>query len=277
MFRLATQPQSIGKVLDSGLRLYMVSFLGVVGFAIGAGVIGVIPSVVVEVVLLQEITTENIGIGVFSFLLAFILLSIALYGAIFVRMGGVTGDIPIRFIQAIMIALKRLPRLLLVFVLYGIALVLATLLGAIVLFVIPAPIGLVVVAIPPTIVGLALYFGVPAALLDDDSAIRSLIHSHRLVWGNWWRTATVLSVPMIIYFALTAGLFTLYGTLIAIGGRSSPDIGGMVLLYGGQIFINAALVPMIYAITITQYHDLKLRKEGGDLAARIEKVAAKPR
>jgi len=65
--------------------------------------------------------------------------------------------------------------------------------------------------------------------------------------------------------------------MVALSAEATSSVGAMGVLYGGQVVITAIGLPLIYAITITQYHDLKLRKEGTDLAARIENVAAKPK
>jgi len=150
MFRLATQPQSIGKVLDSGLRLFTGSFAGVFGFAFIAAVLGVIPSVVAELILAQAVTTETIGIGtMIATYVFFMALSIALYGAILVRMGAVAGGTTMTFGQALGIGVRRIPRLFFVGVLY----VLIVLMGTVAL------------VIPGIILGMTLYFAVPAALL----------------------------------------------------------------------------------------------------------------
>ena len=260
MFRLATEPQSIGKVLDSGLRLFTGSFAGVIAFAFIASLLGVVPSVVAELILAQAITTESIGLGtMIATYLVFLFLSVALYGAILVRMGGLAAGKAMTFGQAFAIGVRRIPKLSLVGLLY----VLVVLLGTVAL------------VIPGIVLGLTLYFAVPAALLDNEGITESLSRSHRLVWGNWWRTATVMSVPFVIYLALYIGLFTIFGTMVALSGEVSGNVSAMVVLYGGQIIVTAAGLPLIYAVTITQYHDLKLRKEGADLAARIETVAGR--
>lgn len=259
MFQLATQPQSIGKVLDSGLRLFTGSFAGVVGFAFIAAVLGVIPSVIAELVLAQLVTTETLGITTMvAVYVVFLLVSIALYGAILVRMGSFAAGNTMLFSQAFAVGVRRIPRLLLVGVIYLLVISLGT----------------VALIIPGLLFGLTLYFAMPAALLDNETALDSLSRSHRLVWGNWWRTATVMSVPFVIYIVLYVGLFTVFGTMVAISGEVTGNVSAMVVLYGGQVVITAIGLPLIYAVTITQYADLKLRKEGTDLAARIDKVAA---
>ena len=55
-----------------------------------------------------------------------------------------------------------------------------------------------------------LLFGFFAIVLTVNQ-LRALKRSHRLVWGNWWRTLVVVSVPVVIVMILYLGLGIAFG------------------------------------------------------------------
>jgi hypothetical protein len=143
-----------------------------------------------------------------------------------------------------------------------------SLIGAAVLYLLAMAGGLILLVIPGIILSLSLSFGFFAIVLDDDSALQGLNHSHRLVWGNWWRTLTVVSVPVVIVMILYIGLITVFGVSVFMSdGQASSDALITVALV--EAAIGGITAPLMYSIMIAQYHDLKLRKEGHDLAARL--------
>jgi hypothetical protein len=88
-------------------------------------------------------------------------------------------------------------------------------------------------------------------LLEDFGVIQSLTASHRLVWGDWWRTNIVFFVPGFIFFIIVFVMFFL-GALIA-------DPSSMVLTTSSDL-LSAIATPYFSVLGYLQYHDLKLRK-----------------
>jgi hypothetical protein len=145
---------------------------------------------------------------------------------------------------------------------------LLSLIGAAILYFLAMAGGLILLIIPGIILSLSLSFGFFAIVLDGESALAGLKRSHRLVWGNWWRTLAVVSVPVVIVMILYLGLGIAFGaTLIMSDGRPASDV--LITANLVEAAIAGITAPLIYSIMIAQYHDLKLRKEGHDLAARL--------
>ena len=92
--------------------------------------------------------------------------------------------------------------------------------------------------------------------------------SCKIFRGNWWRSLAVVSVPVVIVMILYLGLVIVFGaTVVMSDGRPSSDV--LITANLIEAAIGGITAPLICSIMIAQYHDLKLRKEGHDLAARL--------
>ena len=60
----------------------------------------------------------------------------------------------------------------------------------------------VLLIIPGIILMVSLLLCYPTALFDNKGPVSALSESHRLVWGNWWRTFVMLSVGVIILMVI---------------------------------------------------------------------------
>ena len=121
---------------------------------------------------------------------------------------------------------------------------------------------------------LSMYLFSTAIVLDDKGIIESLKYSHHLVWGNWWRTAVIFTVPVVIiiglYVLLGIVLSLVMATMAAGAGTFNPsDLSQFSWFFFGEAIINAIVYPLFYAMAVAVYHDLKVRKSGGDLEARL--------
>jgi len=253
MVALAREPQSIGRVLDSGFKLFVKAFTGVLPLSLAAAAVLAVPNI------------ANVimgGPGQFAspvpgstFLVLFLValpIYMILIAAVVYRLGAVAEMHEGSAGQA----LARGARCVL------------SLIGAAILYFLAMAGGLILLIIPGIILSLSLSFGFFAIVLDGESALGGLKRSHRLVWGNWWRTLAVVSVPVVIVMILYLGLGIAFGaTLVMSDGRASSDV--LITANLGEAAIGGITAPLIYSIMIAQYHDLKLRKEGHDLAARL--------
>ena len=253
MVALASEPQSIGRVLDSGFKLFVKSFAGVFPLSLAAAVVLAVPNIA-NVLMNGPETGESPvpGLTVLVLFLAALPIYMILIGAVVYRLGAAAGMHEAGAGQA----LAR-----------GVQCVLS-LIGAAILYLLAMAGGLILLVIPGIILSLSLSFGFFAIVLDKDSALASLKRSHRLVWGNWWRTLTVVSVPVVIVMILYIGLMIAFGvSLVMSDGNASSD--ALITVSLVEAAIGGITAPLIYSIMIVQYHDLKLRKEGHDLAARM--------
>ena len=108
-------------------------------------------------------------------------------------------------------------------------------------------------------------------IVEDKGAPESLGRSWTLTAGHWWRVATILTVLVIVIAALV--LFV--GIIAAIIAASTGSIGGIsgILVQGISLLGNTLISPLYSAVLVAIYYDLKLRKEGADLAGRVNALA----
>jgi hypothetical protein len=135
-----------------------------------------------------------------------------------------------------------------------------------------AIVGMVIGIIPPTIISLSLILGSYLIIIDDIGIFDALIRSHKLIWGNWWRTAMYLTIIIVILLAIILAIEVTAGLLIGFIASIGPGEGGMpymIVLQAINQLVSLAFMPVMIALIIPYSHDLKLRKEGGDLAAKI--------
>jgi hypothetical protein len=133
-------------------------------------------------------------------------------------------------------------------------------------------IGTVLLIVPGIMLMVSLVMFLPAIVLGGKGAIEGLKYSHKLVWGNWWRTATVYTIGFIIMYALMLVIGVALGLVFAFTG---VDLAATMLVDTAGSLISGLLVtPFFCALTHEIYNDLRMRKTGGDLVARIEATGA---
>lgn len=249
----ASEPQTVGRVLDSGFKLFVKAFTGVLPLSLAAAAVLAVPNI--ANVLMGG--TEQVQSPVpASTVLVLFLVALPIYmiliAAVVYRLGAVAELHQASAGQALSRGVRcALP-----------------LIGAALLYFLAMAGGLILLVVPGIILSLSLSFAFIAIVLDDESALAALKRSHRLVWGNWWRTLAVVSVPVVIVMILYLGLGIAFGaTLIMSDGKPESDV--LITANLIEAAIGGITAPLIYSIMIAQYHDLKLRKEGHDLAARL--------
>ncbi len=295
-------PLSIGGVLDDWLRIFRESFsrcwpLTLV--AIAAGVLLeylVTPSVpAAGTPPLQYYLQMWSAVSVPQSFLAQLLFYLALglvYGALLAQQWAmIRGEAPLEAANALTLGLHRLPQMILGMILLAlimIAIVLpAGIIGALVfgLYHARAALGLspgMLLFAVAVLLGLCAIIYVAARLQLWPAAIfaagcggaAALGRSWALVGGHWWRVTLIGFVGGVVMwiFELAVGIVT----MLAAGLFSPPlgDVAGFIhrMRVAAAIAQVARVVtmPLLTAIWLAIYHDLKLRREGGDLAARAE-------
>src|SRR6266850_1953638 len=253
MVALASEPQSIGRVLDSGFRLFVKAFTSALPLSLAAAAVLAVPNIANVLMGGSEQAQSPVPASpVLVLFLVALPIYMILIAAVVYRLGAAAELHEASSGQA----LAR-----------GVRCVLS-LIGAAILYFLAMAGGLILLVIPGIILSLSLSFGFFAIVLDGESALAALKRSHRLVWGNWWRTLAVVSVPVVIVMILYLGLGIVFGaTLVMSDGKPSSDV--LITANLIEAAIGGITAPLIYSIMIAQYHDLKLRKEGHDLAARL--------
>ena len=150
------------------------------------------------------------------------------------------------FTEALLIGFKKFPAVLVAVILYTIAVML----------------GFILLVVPGIILSLSLAFYIYFIALDSLGGYEALKASHKLVWGNWWRTMSIFMAPsivlMVIYFPMKM--------LAAFVGASNNTLISVI-----TNLLTAFIMPYFVALAYVQFHDLKLRTSGSDLQRRFAK------
>jgi hypothetical protein len=255
MYTLATAPQSIGGVLDSGFKLFTACLSRT--FLLAA--FGTLLSAPLNMAAPWLAGTQSTG-NVLALVLAFLILialTLAVTGALIARIDAIAkgGDLPLS--SALGVGARRGPALFICGVCY--ALVVA--------------IGMVLLIIPGLYLMVSLVFGLYAVVTERLGPIASLSYSRGLVRGHWWRTAAILTIIGIILIVLYIVLGLVVGIVVATNPETVET--GVEPWYVSFVFaplLAGVVTPLAYSLLLAALYDLKLRHEGGDLAERIAAV-----
>ncbi len=257
MYQQPNAPQSIGGVLDSGFKLYRESLSQAYLLAAGAALI------VAPVNLLLPPYVARVGaaglIGANGLIaIAVALISVLLYAALIARIDAVARGASLSLGAALSVGLQRMAAM----IVSGIA--------AIIVLVI----ALFLLIIPGLIVMIWLVFTPMAVVIERRGPLESLSYSRAIVRGHWWRTAALLTIVGIVLMVV----YLLFAVGVSIAVISDPvsAAAGQVPWYVTLIIgpaLSAVIAPLTYALTMAIFYDLRLRHEGGDLAARIAATA----
>jgi glucan phosphoethanolaminetransferase (alkaline phosphatase superfamily) len=252
MSLLATEPASIAKVLDASIKLYVASFRKLTGIFLILAVLYIVmgllslklqPDPSASPNEAMELLQENLAVT----LTAIVLISLAsfiLYAAIIYRLDNIANDREDSLSEAVAAGLKAFP----------------TVLFAAILYIIAVMLGCLALLIPGLILMLSLAFYIYFIVIESYGGYSALKASHSLVWGHWWRTTAVFTVPMVLWIAVA---FT-FGFLMAF-----LAIDNKPLLQISMNLLSVIFTPYLFALGYVQFQDLKLRKSGSDLAARL--------
>jgi len=146
--------------------------------------------------------------------------------------------------------------------------------GMYIVYVLGLALGFVALIIP----GIWLYgawsVSAPALLIEGRSPVGALARSRQLVRGRWWPAAGVVLVA-----------FVMVGV---VGGVLSGALGALVLTGKGSVVVNVIAVsfasaissvlvrPFQAAVTTVLYYDLRVRRDGYDIALLAEQLGMEP-
>lgn len=258
MSALPTQPQSIGKTLDGGIKLYVRGLAKVFPISLFIAILGVVPDIArFKPSLLGGAEPGAVGGIMLVYIIVMMVLAVSIYAGMIRYFGDLAAGGSPTVGASVKAGLRKFFPIILASILYVLAVTL----------------GMIALVIPGLILALSLYLCSTAIMLDNKGIIESLKYSHSLVWGNWWRSAAVLTVPILIAMALYGILMTVLGVNMAMmagAGNVAPDQAQILFWFSlAAAVVNAVIYPLFYAVTIALYHDLRLRKGGGDLEARL--------
>jgi hypothetical protein len=144
--------------------------------------------------------------------------------------------------------------------------------------------GVLVAIVLAVLLYVRLAFAAPALLLERLGVVAALRRSWRLVAGSWWRVFGILLLGAIIAGAINGLVqlpFSLVGNLVgALAGRDAQSLGdvtsgmqiAVVITNLGSVLASTVTAPFTAALTALLYIDLRIRREGLDVA--LARVAA---
>jgi membrane-anchored glycerophosphoryl diester phosphodiesterase (GDPDase) len=139
--------------------------------------------------------------------------------------------------------------------------------------------GIVIAIVAAVLIYVRLAFAAPALLLERLGVGAALSRSWRLVAGSWWRTFGILALGAIIAGAINGLVqlpFSLVGNLVGAlaGSADAQSLGdvtsgmqiALVITNVGSVLASTVTAPFTAALTALLYIDLRIRREGLDVA-----------
>lgn len=248
MYELAKHPADIGRLIDSGIKLFRHSFSSVFLIALAANFLIFIPEVIGRLFGgsndVMPYTIIPLLFGVLGILVMLVYLS--LYAALILKTWTLANQqqVPVQEL-----------------ITKGFSLLLPIVIGSI-LFFLACLLGMILLIIPGIYLSVALCFYYFAIVIDAKEPIEALKYSYRIIKGYWWRTLFIMLIPamiaMILYFivAFVGGILAFILTGFATEGQGFEIVIQMVTTVA-----QACFTPLYVSMLLVVYHDLKLRTE----------------
>jgi hypothetical protein len=141
-----------------------------------------------------------------------------------------------------------------------------------VILLIPAFVALVLPGIWLTVAWSA---AIPALLVEGLGGPAALKRSFGLVKDRWWATCGRLVVAYILVSVVT-GVVTLLPLALTSSVIDDTSFGALLIEHAAKFVVSLMTTPFIAAVTTLVYFDLRVRKEGFDLALLAERMGGAP-
>jgi hypothetical protein len=293
VYEKPTAPAGIGGVLDDGLRLWRLCLPLTWGLAMLAQAINTAPAILFPAAPVPQASADlalaqramaAVGAGSKYSLVALVFGMIA-YGftnAVLLRIYAFYQGKPMSFGEALSAGFGLVLRTFRFFLLLGLGFALAA-----ALLIIPAIamrgsasagnqilMGLVLVIAGFVFIYVAVRLAVayPAMIVDDLGVTSAISASWKMTKGFWWRVAVLISVLSVVILALGALLGVVAGGTAGLVGANKDIIIRVTQI--ANVIMYAFLGSLSPAVLLSVYNDLKLRRQGGDLADRVSALAA---
>ncbi|HEX5056800.1 MAG TPA: hypothetical protein VFX02_09915 [Gammaproteobacteria bacterium] len=263
MFQLSAKPQSVGKVLDESIRLFFASFKHVFILSL----IGTLAIMTPNFLMNEAMSgmeggdpTQVLAVlsQYFAWFVGGMLVFIVFNNAMIYSIDRISHGQESIAGESLTVGFKKLLLVILAFIFYFLAVV-----G-----------GFILLIIPGLILTLSLFLYTPLVVCRDLGPVGALKTSHNLIWGNWWRTAAVFTVPLFVMIILGILVAMVAGVVAAMIDMPGTDtLGGRAAVNQvtnvGMTLFYILMYPYFSSLLLTQLNDLKLRKQGSDLEARV--------
>jgi hypothetical protein len=278
----ANAPRSIGGVLDDAIRLYRTSFRQSWPLALFGQALVALPMLFLQLNI-KNVAPRNpqaalalmLSPATWGSYLVVLLLSLAIYNAVIFMVDGVAQDKTVSFGTSLGAGFRLLPRSIWLTILIGLCFAGPGIIVAIVFAMATGqsgPLVRLVFGIGFVALGLYLLGRIFLAnivlVIEDAPALTSLKKSWMLIGGYWWRTAAIYSVAFVIALVLYVIMVVCSGVIAATmrGSFTAAMVANALV----TIAFGSLLMAFFPAVLISMYYDLMLRKEGADLAGRVD-------
>jgi hypothetical protein len=270
----ALRPLGIGEILDVGIKAYLRNAKTLIGLA----AVVVVPFQILSAIVLLSVVPDanSVPRGTFgstsstttdaaarlgasaTLTITGFLVGLLVTAACLKAVSDIYLDRPADFGGSLRFAVRRLGPLVWMNVLMGVGLLFA----------------FVALIIPGIWLYVAWSLATPALLIENLRGRRALGRSYRLVKGRWWRTAGVLLVANILV-TFVAGV--IQGVLVAVALSSSGSVLVAVTVVSLAAALSSLLTQPFHAAVVTVlYYDLRVRREGFDIALLAEQLGIEP-
>jgi hypothetical protein len=132
--------------------------------------------------------------------------------------------------------------------------------------------GLLAIIIGAIFLSVRWSLSMPALVLERRGPIAALGRSWSLVGGFWWKCFGTLLVAYLLLIVVSIAFGAVLGGLLA--ALSSVDsFLGVLLQQAVNVILQVFTLPLFAAVTVVLYVDLRVRKEGFDLALAADRIA----
>ena len=275
MYQRTSSPQLIGGVLDDAVRLFKAGFKQVIGLAVVSSLLSsfwrLFDNTFNSPLAGSFDPSQRPGWDVVPMLLG-ALGALYLFLAIVSRMHAFSINRPTTLREALRRALIRYPAMLLCLaaMAWAVASTAVAMIFAIPIFGLGAIVLSLLLLVLVTALIVYWVFAVPLVVTANIGGISALRRSVALVRGNFWRTSTVLVVVFFVQLAVASLIGAVALAFGAVAGLGNLNLDAVVFVV--EAAAGGVTTPFIVATMLAMLRDLELRREGEDLAQRIESL-----
>jgi hypothetical protein len=270
-----SRPQLVGEVLDAGFQI----FASTLYKSLPLGVVAVLAGQLVNIHdLIAGRPLRRFGgtdLEWWAWYLSGMVLMLLVWGTLWRRQATLAAGAASSTRAELRRTLAVLPTLIAQLLVAGAVLALIAAIAAGVIAVLPDPSRSFVVLgllLPPGLYLTVVYvFAFPASLFASMSPVRALLYSAALIRGQWWRTILILIVLAIVIFVLYALVGAAAALALSVTGV--PDVAVVTAVSAAAAMVMGAVsLPLLSAMLLATFGELRVRREGLDLEGRIERA-----
>jgi hypothetical protein len=279
-----SRPQSVGEVLDASFRIFGATLLRCLPYSICGVIAGQLPTLyqvmsgrtLLEVALRSEQWRDPVWDALE---IVALIGTTLLWNAVLLRQYALATGHPVASGAELATAARRIPGILLIAILLGLAVSACFIPASVALMLIfgmnaqTVLITLCIVLLPASWLLVRWSCAVSVYLLTERGPIKSMAHGWRLTGGSFWRLSliyTVAIVLLLVLYMLSAALTGVFSLLFAHDVAVVTAVATAVV-----VLLGAIATPFYSALALAVLGDLSVRKEGTDLAQRIASPATR--